>query len=101
MPIAGGSRRSIQALFMDSTVAVSDWPGVHIVTCKRTIVAFVFLLAAGIGVLLAPASSTAQGSCRSTCWESYGSCYKATNSRQRCQSHLQRCLNGCIRSKRR
>jgi hypothetical protein len=52
----------------------------------------------GIGVLLAPAS--AQGSCRSSCWEGYGACYKATNSRQRCQAQLQRCLNGCIRSKR-
>lgn len=86
---------------MVPTVAVSHWPGEHIVTCRRTIVAFVFLLSTGIGVLMAPANSTAQGSCRSTCWEGYGSCYKATNSRQRCQAQLQRCLNGCIRSKRR
>ena len=33
------------------------------------------------------------------CWEAYGACYKSTNNRQRCQAHLQRCLNSCIRSK--
>ena len=33
--------------------------------------------------------------------KAYGACYKSTNNRQRCQAHLQRCLNGCIRSKRR
>jgi hypothetical protein len=56
-------------------------------------------LAATLG--LAVPTADAQSSCRSACWESYGSCYKATNSRHRCQSQLQRCLNGCIRSRRR
>ena len=56
----------------------------------------------GLGGLLAPSELSAQGSsCRSTCWEAYGGCYKSTNNRQRCQAHLQRCLNGCIRSRKR
>ena len=54
---------------------------------------------AGLGALLAPSEAAAQGSCRSVCWEAYGSCYKSANNRQRCQAHLQRCLNSCIRSK--
>ncbi|MBX9591542.1 MAG: hypothetical protein K2X43_19810 [Hyphomonadaceae bacterium] len=55
---------------------------------------------AAMGALLTPAAASAQSSCRSTCWEAYGACYKSTNNRQRCQAQLQRCLNGCIRSKR-
>jgi hypothetical protein len=60
-----------------------------------------FLLVLALGVLAAPSNVHAQASCRAACWESYGACYKATNSRQRCQAQLQRCLNGCIRTKRR
>ena len=68
---------------------------------KRLPIAAAVALAALAGlVLLAPASVEAQASCRSTCWEGYGACYKSTNNRQRCQAQLQRCLNSCIRSKR-
>ena len=59
------------------------------------------LLLAVLGGLVAPNTSSAQDTCRATCWEGYGACYKSTNSRPRCQAQLQRCLNGCIRSKRR
>ncbi len=65
------------------------------------------LLAAGalallvaLGGLLSPTETRAQGSCRATCWEGYGACYKSTSNRQRCQAQLQRCLDGCIRSRR-
>jgi hypothetical protein len=44
--------------------------------------------------------AAAQSSCRSGCWQAYGTCYKATNSRARCQSLLKRCLDGCIRPRR-
>jgi hypothetical protein len=64
------------------------------------IAAGAFALLAGLGGLLAPATSCAQGSCRSMCWEAYGTCYRTTSNRQRCQAQLQRCLDGCIRSKR-
>jgi hypothetical protein len=60
-------------------------------------------LLAGLGVDIAPAAemlAQRAGSCRSNCWESYGACYKSTSNRQRCQAQLQRCLDGCIRSKR-
>ncbi len=60
-------------------------------------------LLAGMGVELAPAAemlAQRAGSCRSSCWEAYGACYKSTSNRQRCQAQLQRCLDGCIRSKR-
>jgi len=70
--------------------------------CLSVAVATAAVIAlAGLGGLLAPSEAAAQGSCRSVCWEAYGSCYKSTNNRQRCQAHLQRCLNSCIRSKKR
>ena len=49
--------------------------------------------------LLAPPEPARRARAGPTCWEGYGTCYKATNNRQRCQAHLQRCLNGCIRSR--
>jgi hypothetical protein len=70
------------------------------VTRRRYLSAAAALLAGSVG-LLAPAKLDAQNSCRANCWESYGACYKSTADRQRCQAQLQRCLNGCIRSKRR
>jgi hypothetical protein len=43
----------------------------------------------------------AQGSaCSSGCKAAYGSCYKKSQERAKCQSQLQRCLEYCIRSKR-
>jgi len=41
----------------------------------------------------------AQNACSSSCKAAYGSCYKSTHDRAKCQSQLQRCLEGCIRSK--
>jgi hypothetical protein len=77
---------------------------VHAVTRRRhlSIAAGLLGVLAGMGVLIAPAAEiNAQGSsCRATCWESYGACYKSTSNRQRCQAQLQRCLDGCIRRKR-
>ena len=67
-----------------------------------TVAALAFVLLAGLGGgVVMPADLNAQGSCRAICWEGYGACYKATNNRQRCQAQLQRCLNNCIRSKKR
>jgi hypothetical protein len=42
----------------------------------------------------------AVGSCSSGCKAAYGSCYKKSQDRSKCQAQLQRCLEGCIRSKR-
>lgn len=89
-------------MFIVPPVAVDFGPGVHVVTrCGYLSLAAAVIALAGLGGLLAPTKATAQGSCRSMCWEAYGSCYKSTNDRMRCQAHLQRCLNSCIRSKRR
>jgi hypothetical protein len=52
------------------------------------------------GASHAPRAMKVQDSCRSSCWEAYGHCYKSTSNRQRCQALLQRCLDGCIRSRR-
>jgi hypothetical protein len=52
-----------------------------------------------VGVL-APAPSRAEEACRTRCWEAYGACYRSTSNRQRCQGQLLRCLNNCIRAKR-
>lgn len=76
--------------------------GVHAVTRRKRLIlaagALVALL--GLGGVMLPAQTSAQGSCRATCWEGYGACYKSTSNRQRCQAQLQRCLDGCIRSRR-
>jgi hypothetical protein len=50
----------------------------------------------GMGALSDKAAAQNK-SCRYACWQSYGACYKATNSRVRCQVKLKRCLDGCIR----
>lgn len=88
-------------MFIVPPVALDFGPGVHIVTRRGYLSLAAAAAIAGLGGLLAPSKATAQGSCRSMCWEAYGACYKSTNNRQRCQAHLQRCLNSCIRSKRR
>jgi hypothetical protein len=50
--------------------------------------------------LLADQAAAQNKSCRYACWQAYGACYKATNSRARCQAKLKRCLDGCIRRNR-
>jgi hypothetical protein len=59
----------------------------------------VLILVAGLDGILSHAQPKPQNSCRATCWEAYGACYKSTANRSRCQAHLQRCLNSCIRSR--
>lgn len=46
----------------------------------------------------APAS--ADSNCSDKCKAAYGSCYKSSQERARCQSVLQRCLWACIKKKR-
>jgi hypothetical protein len=53
-----------------------------------------------VGVV-APPSAKAGDTCGTRCWETYGVCYKSTSNRERCQGQLLRCLNNCIRAKRR
>jgi hypothetical protein len=43
--------------------------------------------------------AAAQNACSSGCRTAYGACYKSTHDRSRCQVQLQRCLEGCIRSR--
>ena len=45
------------------------------------------------------ARGEAQNACSSGCRAAYGACYKSTHDRSRCQVQLQRCLEGCIRSR--
>ena len=54
-------------------------------------------LLAGFGVW--PSRVHAQNACSSGCRAAYGACYKSTHDRSRCQVQLQRCLEGCIRSR--
>ena len=50
--------------------------------------------APGCGVL-------AQGAgCTEACKAAFGSCYKSTANRAACETQMQRCLEGCIQSKR-
>ena len=51
-------------------------------------------------VSLRPSPAGAQTSCSSGCKAAYGSCYKSTHDRAKCQVQLQRCLEGCIHGKR-
>lgn len=65
------------------------------------------ILPAAAGMVVALAGSLASGrataeeTCRTRCWDAYGACYRSTSNRQRCQGQLLRCLNNCIRAKRR
>jgi hypothetical protein len=59
--------------------------------------ALLVLLSAGLGV--GPREAAAQNACSSGCRAAYGACYKSTHDRSRCQTQLQRCLEGCIRSR--
>jgi hypothetical protein len=51
-------------------------------------------------VSLRPAPAQAQNACSTGCKAAYGSCYKSTHDRAKCQVQLQHCLEGCIRGKR-
>ena len=62
--------------------------------------AAIVIFALAMCLSLASHDAAAQSSCRAGCWQAYGTCYKATNSRPRCQSLLKRCLDQCIRSRR-
>jgi hypothetical protein len=78
----------------------------HPVTRSRNmlIVAAAVLIAVvgGLAVLTwTPCSANAEGSCSTSCKAAYGSCYKKSQDRSKCQAQLQRCLEGCIRSRRR
>jgi hypothetical protein len=45
-------------------------------------------------------SVNAQAGCSGECRAAYGACYRATSNRAACEAHMQRCLQGCIASKR-
>jgi hypothetical protein len=54
-----------------------------------------------VGSAVAPSCVQAQGSgCVDNCRASFGACYKATSNRAACEGQLQRCMQGCIASKR-
>ena len=45
-------------------------------------------------------AANAEASCSSGCRAAYGSCYKKSQDRAKCQAQRQRCLESCIKSKR-
>jgi hypothetical protein len=47
-----------------------------------------------------PCPAGAQGGCTAECRAAFGECYKATNNRSACEAQMQRCMQGCIASKR-
>jgi hypothetical protein len=71
-------------------------------TYRRSItVASGALLALALAaVLLMPICGVRASSCSDGCKAAYGSCYKSSQDRAKCQAQLQRCLETCIRSKR-
>jgi hypothetical protein len=56
-------------------------------------------LGLGLLALALTGPAAAQNACSSGCRTAYGACYKSTHDRSRCQVQLQRCLEGCIRSR--
>ena len=60
--------------------------------------ALVVVLALG-GILLMPTCGVRASSCSDGCKAAYGSCYKSSQDRAKCQAQLQRCLEGCIRGR--
>lgn len=63
------------------------------------IAASVLLLVALVALPTQPVAS-GQQACSANCRAAYGSCYKSSQDRAKCQTQLQRCLETCIRSKR-
>lgn len=53
-----------------------------------------------VGASTAPCPVSAQGTCSDTCKSAYGTCYRTTSNRAGCEAEYQRCLQGCISSKR-
>jgi hypothetical protein len=70
----------------------------------RKTTGLVALLAVGLmlaGSAVAPCTVNAQaGACAEGCRAAYGSCYRSTSNRSACEGQLQRCMQGCIASKR-
>lgn len=67
--------------------------------------AFKACTAVGLALLLSASGSNcgvyAQGSgCSDNCKAAFGACYKSTANRAFCEMQLQRCLDGCLSSKR-
>jgi hypothetical protein len=62
--------------------------------------AALFLVVALAAILLMPTCGLRASSCSAGCKAAYGSCYKSSQDRAKCQMLLQRCLEGCIRSRR-
>ena len=72
-------------------------------TCRRyiAIASGGLFLALAVAALLPFCAVSARGSsCSAGCKAAYGNCYKTSQDRAKCQAQLQRCLEGCIRSKR-
>ena len=59
-----------------------------------------FLAVALAALMIPPCLVRAEGSCSSGCKAAYGACYKKSQDRSKCQAQLQRCLEGCIHSRR-
>jgi hypothetical protein len=55
------------------------------------------LTGALVGGIASDASANNKETCSAACRTSYGNCYKKSQDRAKCQSQLQRCLEGCIR----
>jgi hypothetical protein len=66
---------------------------------RRLFAAAALLVSLAAGLAMGPREAEAQNACSSGCRAAYGACYKSTHDRSRCQAQLQRCLEGCIRSR--
>jgi hypothetical protein len=53
-----------------------------------------------VGAANPSCSVQAQAGCAGDCRAAYGACYRATSNRAACEAQLQRCMQGCIASKR-
>ena len=65
-----------------------------------TVASGALLVLALAAILLVPTCGLRASSCSAGCKAAYGACYKSTQDRAKCQAQQQRCLEGCIRSKR-
>jgi hypothetical protein len=53
-----------------------------------------------VGAAAPSCSLSAQAGCAGECRAAYGACYRSTSNRAACEAQMQRCLQGCIASKR-
>lgn len=70
------------------------------VKTSATALLLALLISVGGSVTSSCGAQAQGGGCVESCRAAYGHCYRSTSNRAACEAQLQRCMQGCIASKR-